>query len=166
MFCKMVLKRSERKINLRPWNYILPWDYMKYLVLLLKKTNLLDFCWNKTNSLQSNNISLIPPFTYAWTMQTCLNCVLVSCVSLTLFISHRRAKNWPLRVPYCQFVTHCKPGLMYNPLTIHSDNNSIHHGISCIIFMFTYNIYNTAWTLLKEIFGQKVNEKFPKKLPE
>ena len=32
--------------------------------------------------------------------------------------------------------------------------------------MFTYNIYNTAWTLLEEIFGQKVNEKFPKKLPE
>ena len=32
--------------------------------------------------------------------------------------------------------------------------------------MFAYNRYNTAWTLLKEIFGLKVNEKFPKKLPE
>ena len=32
--------------------------------------------------------------------------------------------------------------------------------------MFTYNRYNTARTLLEEIFGPKVNEEFPKKLLE
>ena len=32
--------------------------------------------------------------------------------------------------------------------------------------MFTYNRYNTARTLLEEIFGPKVNKEFPKKLLE
>ena len=35
-----------------------------------------------------------------------------------------------------------------------------------LLFMFTTYSYNTARTLLEEIFGPKVNEDFPKKLLE